>query len=264
MILHIPIEQAIAVVGFAFEFTEDVGVRLPEDVGQRAEAAAVRHADDDFAHATGGSRFNQGVEGGNQAFPSFEGEALLADELLLKEFLKERGLADLLEHVLSAFGVQTWAVGQLNVLANPLEPLRLGDVHVFNPNRVAVRRLQMGNDVAEFCGANAHFIARLEHRVEVCLGEVEVFERQRRGVGPTFANGVGLGEQVTSGAVPVNQVQNLELLEGSGRGGIVTIRGAAQVKTCKKKPPRAVHRFGVRLVASVEGFECAWFGVTQK
>ena len=169
VILHISVEQAVTIVGFAFELTEDVGVRLAKDVGQRAEAAAVRHADDDFTHATGGSRFNQGVEGRNQAFSSFEGEALLADELFLEELLEERGLADLFEHVLSAFSVQTWTVGQLDVLANPLEPLRLGDVHVFNPNRVTVRRLQMGNDVSELCGANAHFIARLEHRVEVRL-----------------------------------------------------------------------------------------------
>ena len=87
----------------------------------------------------------------------------------MEELLKERGLADLFEHVLPAFGVQTWTVGQLDVLANPLEPFRFRDVHVFNPNGVTVRRLQMGDDVAELCGANAHFIARLEHRLEICL-----------------------------------------------------------------------------------------------
>ena len=75
---------------------------------------------------------------------------------------------------------------------------------------------------------------------------------------------VSSGEQVTSGAVPVDQIQHLEFLQGGGRGRIVAIRGSAEVKTGKKKPPRAVHRFGVLQVASVKGFERARFSVAQK
>ena len=167
MVFDIAIKQAVSIVRLAFKFAQDVGVRLTQNVRQCAQTTSVCHADDHFANPSCGARLNQCVKGGNQTFTPLEGETFLADELLLQELLEQRGLADFLQNVPASCGVQSRAIGQLDVLSNPLEPFGLRDVHVFDANGVAIGRLEMGNDVPEFGRPNAHFVARLKHRVQI-------------------------------------------------------------------------------------------------
>ena len=52
---------------------------LAHDVDQHIQAAAVRHAYDDFLHALRAGGLNQFVHGGYKAFSAFERETFLAD-----------------------------------------------------------------------------------------------------------------------------------------------------------------------------------------
>ena len=264
VVLDVAVEQAFPIVRFAFKFTENVGVGLSENVGKCAQASAVGHADDHFPNTTRGAGLNQGIQRGDEAFTALERKAFLADELLLEELLKQCGLTDFLQHMFPAVAIQPWAVGKLNVFTHPLQPFWLADVHVFNPDGVAIRRFQMRNDVPQGGGANAHFAAGLKHGVQIGFREVEVFEREGRSVRAPVAHRVGLGEQMSPRAVPVHQIQNLEFFERRRGRRILTILGQTQVKPRKKKPPRPVHRIGVLAVASVHGFERARFSVAQK
>ena len=264
MVLDVTVKKSVVVVRLAFELAEDVGVGLAQNVRQGAQTTAVRHADHDFLHATGGARLNHGVQRRNQTLPTFKREAFLAHELFLQEFLEQGRLADFLQHVLSALRIQARAVRQFNPFTNPCKALRLADVHVFDSNGFAVGGLEVSHDVFQRCRPQPHFAARLKHGVEVGLTQVKLPQIQRGHVGPAGPYRVGLGEQVAPGAVPMDQVQHLELLQGRWRCSVLAILGAAQVKSSKKKSPRAVHRFGVLQVTSVHGIERARFGVAQK
>ena len=65
-----------------------------EDVGENGEATAVSHAHDEFFDAELGGELDHGVEGGDHGFAAFEGEAFLADEFSVEEFLEEFGLVE--------------------------------------------------------------------------------------------------------------------------------------------------------------------------
>ena len=264
VVLDVAVKKPVVVVGFAFKLAEDVRVGLAQNVGQGAQTTPVRHANHHFLDAARGARLDHRVEGRNQTLPAFKREALLAHKLLLQEFLEQRRLADLLQDVLASLRIQARAVDQLNPVTDPRQAFRLADVHVLDPNRFAVRRFEVRHDVLQRCRPQPHFAARLEHGVQVGLAQVELRQIQGGQVGPAGPNRVRLGEEVSPGAVPMDQIQHLELLQGRWRRGVLAVLGAAQVKSSKKKSPRAVHRFGVLQVTSVHGIERARFGVAQK
>ena len=264
VVLDVAVKKSVVVVGFAFKLAEDVRVRLAQNVRQRAQTTPVRHANHHFLHAARGARLDHGVQSRNQTLPAFKREALLAHEFLLQEFLEQRRLADLLQNVLTTICIQPRAVDELYPVADPRQALRLADVHVLDPDRFAVRRLEVSHNVLQCRRTQPHFATRLEHGVQVGLTQVELSQIQGRQIGPASPNGVRLGEEVSPSAVPVNQVQHLELLQGRWRLSVLAVLGTAQVKSGKKKSPRAVHRFGFLQVTSVHSIERARFGVAQK
>ena len=169
MVLDVPIKVSIVIVCLAFKFRKNLSVRFAQDVRQCGQATAVCHADDDFANSLGTSMLNHGIQGGNEGFPSFQRKPLLPDEFFLQELLEQGRLADLFEDLLPVGGFDARPVGQFNRLANPLLPIELPNVHVFDADAVTICGLKMGDDVPQFGRTNADLVARLECGVQVCF-----------------------------------------------------------------------------------------------
>ena len=87
----------------AGEFAEQSRQRLLDDIDQRVQPAAMRHADGDFHRAGGGHRFDDGVQRRDRDLAAFQAEALGADETLLAERFQAFGFGQLLQD--GAFGL---------------------------------------------------------------------------------------------------------------------------------------------------------------
>ncbi len=166
--------------------------------------------------------------------------------------------------MLPRLGIQPRTVRQLDAVADPIEAFRFADVHVLHANGVAIRGLQVRHDVAQFRRAQPNLTACLEHCIQIPIAQTKMFQCQGGQVRPSCTYWVGLREQVTTGAVAMNQVDDFEFLEGRRGSCIFAVLGTAQIKPCKKKSPRAVHRLGVLQVAGVHGIERTGFGIAQK
>ena len=217
VVLHVAVEVVSMVVGLAGELLEDVGVGLVEDVREGVQAAAVRHADDELLGPELGTALHDGVQRGQQALPALHAEALLAHELLLEELLEDGRLVELLEDLLLLRLGQYRTIRELDVVLEPLPALRLADVHVFDADRVAIRLLKVGDDVAQGRCSDADLAPGFKHRIEVRFLQPEMCNAQVRTVVAPGPHRVGLGEQVAPGAVGVDQVDHPEFLGAYGR-----------------------------------------------
>ena len=272
VVLHVAVKVLPVIVGLARELLENVGVRLVEDVGQGVQAAAVGHADDELLGAQLGAALHDGVQRREHAFSPLHAEALLAHEFLLEKLLEHRGLIELLEDLLLLLRAQHGTVGELNVLLEPGPTLRLADVHVLDANAVAVGLLQVGDDVAQGRRADADLTARFKHRVEVRFLQPEVGDAEVRAVITAFPDRIGLGEEMTAGAVSMNQVDYPEFLGthcgprrpgGTALKGVLAIDALGKVETEEKVPPRRVYRIRVGEKLPIQGLDGGRLGVAQ-
>ena len=81
----------------ALEFVEDGAVRLAHDLRQHVEPAAMRHADDDLAHAERTAALDDLLQRRDHRFAAVETEALGAGEFQVAEFFKTFGFDQLVE-----------------------------------------------------------------------------------------------------------------------------------------------------------------------
>jgi hypothetical protein len=145
-VTHVVLDVAPADVQFGigvFEFTENAAGGLAHDIAEDVEAAAVRHRQDDFGSVRLARRLDGEVEQGNQALGAFEREALRADELLLNEFLEDRGAGQLLENtnLLSPCEFQP-VFALLHTAHQPFLDGEVVDVHVLHADGAAIRVAQ--------------------------------------------------------------------------------------------------------------------------
>ena len=75
-------------IDVAFEFIEDLFVRLTERVGEHIQPAAMSHADDRFLYAVGGRFSEEEIEHRDDALGPFERESLVADVLRMQKFFE--------------------------------------------------------------------------------------------------------------------------------------------------------------------------------
>ena len=83
------------------------------------------------------------------------------------------------------------------------------------------------------------------------MRKTKVFDVQRRGVFPPFANRIGFGKQVTALAITVDQLKDLEFFGNVLRDhltGISAKIGAGKFKTFEKTSPRGFNTFGILAV----------------
>src|SRR4030081_3117870 len=90
-----PAFDRVGIGGAALEFMEQRAMRLAHHLGQHVEAAAMRHADDDFLDAEIAAALDDLLQRRNQRFRAVQTEALGAGEFEIAEFLKTFGLDQL-------------------------------------------------------------------------------------------------------------------------------------------------------------------------
>ncbi len=171
------------------------------------------HADDPLGHTLRGRVVQEAVEQGDQGLAPFEREALVADVLRVQEPLEALGLDQLLEHSPFAGRIERGIVpGRFHPLLEPVLPLRVGDVHVLDPDVPAVgvaqdledfpqRRLVLaGKPVSDELAVEVPHREAVGRGVEVAVGR------------PLGVEGVEIGHEMPAHAVGVDELEDAGLL----------------------------------------------------
>ena len=220
VVLHVARSLHGVGVEVAVELAEDLVVALAEDVRQHVEAPAVGHAEHGLAHAGVGGLRQQRVEHGDGRLRALEREALLSQVLGVQEALERLGGVQLVEDVallvLGRLGRRA-----LDLRLDPGLADRVGDVHVLDAERAAVRVAQHPEDVAEWpaLGVGVAGHGELTEPAGLELA-VEVPDRQAVGGGVELGvyldvgggERVQVGDQVAAHAVGVDELADRDLL----------------------------------------------------
>ncbi len=201
-----------------FEFIEELLVRLPDDVGEDVEPAAVGHAHHHLVQPRLGGRLEHRVEQRDQRLAALEREPLLAHVLRLQERLERLGPVEPEQDLLLLLGVRL-GVLDLDALLDPAALLRVLDVHVLDADPAAVAVAQDAEHVPEPHLLLAGETADRERPVQVPQGQA-VLEHVQVGV---LADGelerVGVGHQVTAHPVRMDQLDHPRGLVDLALGG---------------------------------------------
>ena len=196
------------------ELYEDLGDVLLHDVGEKVEAPAVRHADDDLFATLVAELLDEPVHERDEAFGAFQREALRADVLLVEEGLEGLGVGQPGEDAQLLLAIEARLVARfLHLLLQPLAEARILAVHVLGADGPAVRPAQARDDLAQREGRGPDVeVAGGEIRVEVVLGEPEVLDVQLVGGLLVEAEGIEIREQVAADPVGLDQLGDRLLL----------------------------------------------------
>ena len=150
VVLHVAVAHGQVGYGRALELRENLLVGLAHDVGQHVEPAAVGHANHHFLHAQLGPLTDDGVEGRNGGFAAFQREALLPQEFGVQEVLEHYGLVEFAQDALLVLlaRVEIERI-MLHFLPEPVQHLRVADVHVLEADAAGVNLLQGRHNLAQ-------------------------------------------------------------------------------------------------------------------
>ena len=152
----------------ALELVEQNAVRLAHHLRQHVEAAAMRHAERDFAHAEIAAALDDLLERRDQRFAAVEAEALGAGELDVEIFLEAFGFDQLVENGALAFsGEGDFLVAAFDALLDPALLLGVRDVHELDAKRLAVGAAQNGDDLAHRREIEAEHLVEENLAVEI-------------------------------------------------------------------------------------------------
>ena len=229
VILHVARAADVVGVGRAArEFVEDHAQRLGHHVGQHVEATAMRHADDELAHAHLAAVLDHALKRGDHRFAAVEPEALRADIFLAEEFLPLLGFDDLVEDRLLAVGGKfDRLVLALHALLEEAALLDVGDVHVFEADIAAVILAQRVDELADGRPFETHRAAQIDLPVDVGIGEAVIFGLQILGhLALRQAERVEIGGEMAADAVGADEQLRADRVGGGlgdvflgGRGG---------------------------------------------
>src|ERR1700733_4028539 len=125
-------------------------MRLAQHLRQHVEAAAMRHADDDFLHAEIAAALDDLLERRDQRFSTVETKTLGAGEFEVAELFETLGFNKLVEDRAASFARERdFLVRTLDALLNPGFLRGVGDVHELDAERLAVGALADRNDVTQ-------------------------------------------------------------------------------------------------------------------
>src|SRR6476646_8079037 len=145
-------------------------VRLPHHLRQHVEAAAMRHADDDFLHAEIAAALDNLLQRRNQRFTAVEAEALGAGEFEIAEFLEAFGLDQLVEDRAAALaGEADFLVRALDAFLYPAFLRGIGDVHELDAKRLAVCAPADRDDLAQSRVFKPQYMVEEDFAVEIAV-----------------------------------------------------------------------------------------------
>src|ERR1700733_5879816 len=125
-------------------------MRLGHDLGQNAEPAAMRHADDDLAHAKRAAALDDLLERRDHRLAAVEAEPLGAGEFQVAEFLKTFGLDQLVEDgALALAGERDLLVRPFDALLDPALLGAVGNVQKLDAERLAIGAAQDADDLVD-------------------------------------------------------------------------------------------------------------------
>src|SRR5690606_34607712 len=123
---------------------------LAQRVDQHIQAAAMRHADDNFPGTATAGTLDDVVEGVDQAFTAFEAEAfgarILRVEVLFEAFGSAQSFEDVQARLVAEIGP---AASSLDTTLYPLLFFNVDDGHEFVADRAAVDVFQSRHDVRQ-------------------------------------------------------------------------------------------------------------------
>ena len=216
VVLYVAVAHGQVGHGRALKLRENLLVRLAHDVGQHVEPAAMGHANHHFLHAQLGPFANDGIERRNRRFAAFEREALLPQKLGVQEVLEYHGLVQLLQNALLVLraGIKGQRVA-LHLGPEPVEHLRVADVHVLEADGPGVYFLQRRHNVAQRgLAAEAQHLAVLKHGIQIGFTQAKIGEVEAGLAVFALAHRVGFGAQVAPAAESVDEVAHGRFLIG--------------------------------------------------
>ena len=177
VVLHVPVALDVRRQEGAFELRQHHLVRLLQHVRQDVQSAAMGHAEDELVGLERRGLLHERVEQRNEGLAAFERESLLAHVLGVEELFERLGPDE------PPKDVGALVVGHGRPVARRLHPLLeprprgfVGDVHVLDAERAAVRFLEGGHELAQR-GPLETLEGRGVHRAaEVSLREAELSE----------------------------------------------------------------------------------------
>ena len=148
VVLDVAVGQPFRMV--AFELGKQVAGHLAHHVDQHVQATALGHADDDLLDAALAGVVYEFIHRSDEAFASFEREALLADVLGVKKALKPFGLGELLQDMALALRIiGRGAAHGLKTLLDPALDCGIGHIHEFGPDRATIGIAKRLEDLAQ-------------------------------------------------------------------------------------------------------------------
>ncbi len=257
VILDVAVARRLFHEEAALELGEDHLVRLVQHVGEDVQASAVRHADDHLLDALPAALFDQGVEEWNQRFSALERESLRRRIACLQELLEPLGDQHAIEDMEPLLTAEIGMIrGRLHALLQP-QPLRpILHVEILDPERLAVRRLQPPEEIAESRLPATLKAPALDHPVQVGVAETELGRLEQRMPFGLGRERVQVGDQMAELAVGVHQIEDADDRLGGrrnrgARGGAGTVAAARQLESGEKQRPFLADRARIRLVTPV-------------
>src|SRR5215472_14428783 len=151
---------------------KDGAVRLGHHLRQNAEAAAMRHADDDLAHAERAAALDDLLQRRDHGFGAIEAEALGPGEFHVAEFFEALGFDQLVEDgALALAGKRDLLVRSLDALLDPAFLRGIGNVEEFDAKRLTIGPAQNGDDLAYGAKFEPEHMVEKNRAVEVGLAE---------------------------------------------------------------------------------------------
>src|SRR5580698_612766 len=151
---------------------EDGAMRLGHHLRQHVEPAAMRHADDDLAHAERAAALDDLLQRRDHRFAAVEAEAFCAGELQIAEFLKTFGFDKLVEDgALALAGERNLLVGPFDALLNPALLGAVGDVQKFDAQRLAIGAAQDADDLMDGAEFEAEHLVEEYRAVEIGIAK---------------------------------------------------------------------------------------------
>mmetsp|Transcript_1880 Transcript_1880/g.4202 ORF Transcript_1880/g.4202 Transcript_1880/m.4202 type:complete len:335 (+) Transcript_1880:2009-3013(+) len=166
--------NAFEVVVRALKLGKHLHQWLGDHIGEDVEPATVRHPDDAFLHAHRRRLLDGRIDARNSRLSTIHPKALRGLVLLSEELLEGIDDGQLLIGVHELSLVLGNEAGALDAASDPIQLLKVADVHVLDPNRAAVRGLQRPDDILQ-CGTAAKATKRdRKGLVHVGIGEAMV------------------------------------------------------------------------------------------
>ena len=167
----------------ACEFAENGLIRLAHHIAKYVEAAPMGHANNDVLHSVVDASIDERFHARDQALSALEAEALVVGIFGCEEGLETGSPDQAIQDAPLLVDRVLVRLGDLDVLAQPVALLPVGDVNVLHAKRAAVRALAGCNDLPQRhlvalvrleAGQNARPESKL--LVEVLVGKVVVLE----------------------------------------------------------------------------------------